>query len=131
MNQYTIFDTPIVAPICRVLSKFLLFIAGWRVEGTPPRAPKYVLIAAPHTSNWDFYFTLLMAFDYKLKIFWMGKDSLFKGWKGPIMRWLGGISVDRSAANNLVDLPAILQGTPALADATRNCLYARTTERLH
>lgn len=103
MNQHTIFDTPIVAPICRVLAKFLLFIAGWKRGEDAPKLDKYVLIAAPHTSNWDFYFTLLAAFDYRVKIFWMGKDSLFKGAAGPIMRWLGGISVDRSSSNNLVD----------------------------
>ena len=102
MNQHTIFDTPIVAPICRLIAKFLLFIAGWKRGEEAPKIDKYVLIAAPHTSNWDFYFTLLLAFEYKLKIFWMGKDTLFKGVLGPVMRWLGGISVNRSSSNNLV-----------------------------
>lgn len=103
MNRHTIFDTPVVAPLCHWLSRLLLWLAGWKVEGQRPEIPKYVLIAAPHTSNWDFYFTLLMAFRYRLKIFWMGKDSLFHGWRGPVMRWLGGIAVNRSSSSNLVN----------------------------
>ena len=103
MNRRTIFDTPVVTPLCQFLSRLLLKLAGWKVEGTPPDIPKYVLIAAPHTSNWDFYFLILMAFYYRMKICWMGKDSLFSGWKGPVMRWLGGIAVNRNAASNLVN----------------------------
>ena len=103
MQKYTIFDTPVVAPLCRIFAKLLLKLAGWKVQGARPELDKFVLIAAPHTSNWDFYYTLLMAFDYRLKLYWMGKDSLFKGWHGPIMKWLGGISVDRKASSNLVE----------------------------
>ncbi len=102
MQKYTIFDTPVVATICHYVSRGLLRLAGWKVQGELPNIPKYVLIAAPHTSNWDFYFTLLMAFHYRLKIYWMGKNTLFSSWRGPIMRWLGGISVDRSAKQSLV-----------------------------
>ena len=103
MNRHTIFDTPIVAPFCQIFSRLLLWLSGWKVEGERPDIPKYVMIAAPHTSNWDFYYTILMAFHYRLKIYWMGKSSLFDGWRGPIMRWLGGIAVNRNAASNLVN----------------------------
>nr|WP_285903163.1 lysophospholipid acyltransferase family protein [Alkalimarinus sediminis] len=80
-----------------------LKLIGWKLEGRPPTEPKYVLIAVPHTSNWDFPITLAMAFIFNFEIFWMGKDSLFKGWKGPVMRWMGGIAIDRSSSNNVVE----------------------------
>lgn len=68
----------------------------------PAGLEKCVLIAAPHTSNWDFVFLLLAAFALNLNIYWMGKASLFKGPFGPIMRWLGGIAVNREESGNLV-----------------------------
>lgn len=101
--QYTIFDTPVVRNFFHYFSRFWLFAAGWKTRGNPPDAPKYVLIAAPHTSNWDFVYTLLIAFTYKIKVFWMGKSSLFAGWRGPIMRWLGGIAVVREKSTNMVE----------------------------
>ncbi len=61
-----------------------------------------MLIAAPHTSNWDFPLMVAMAFVLGFEIFWMGKDALFKGPAGPVMRWFGGIPIDRSKANNIV-----------------------------
>jgi len=70
--------------------------------GLPPGLSKCVLIAAPHTSNWDFVYLLLAAFALRLNIYWMGKASLFAGPFGPIMRWLGGIAVNREQSGNLV-----------------------------
>lgn len=58
----------------------------------PDKATKSVLIAAPHTSNWDLPYTLMLAFVLRLRVYWMGKHSLFKGPLGPVMRWLGGHS---------------------------------------
>ena len=69
----------------------------------PPAGHKSVLIAAPHTSNWDLPYTLMVAFALRLQIYWMGKSSIFSFPFGPIMRWLGGIAVNRSQASNLVD----------------------------
>lgn len=100
--HYTIFDTPVVRPLFALISVLLLRLSGWRIEGRPPTAPKYVLIGAPHTSNWDFPLTLAICFATRLKIYWMGKDSLFCGPLGPVMRWLGGIPVRRDAASGLV-----------------------------
>lgn len=98
----TVYNTPIVKQILTAISWAGLKLAGWKLTGQPPIEKKYVLIAVPHTSNWDFPITLAMAFLFKFDIFWMGKDSLFKGPAGPIMRWLGGIAVNRSASSNLV-----------------------------
>jgi 1-acyl-sn-glycerol-3-phosphate acyltransferase len=99
----TIFSTPIVNTLLRVFSLTFLKLTGWRVQGALPlRAQKSVLIAAPHTSNWDLPYTLMVAFVLRLNIYWMGKASLFRFPFGPVMRWLGGIAVDRSKTNNLV-----------------------------
>jgi len=61
-----------------------------------------VFIAAPHTSNWDLPYTLMVAFALRLNIYWMGKAQIFRWPFGPLMRWLGGVAVQREQANNLV-----------------------------
>jgi len=99
----TIFDTPVVNKVLRALSLGFLRINGWKVEGALPQgAGKCVLIAAPHTSNWDLPYTLMVAFALNLHVYWMGKRSLFNWPFGAVMKWLGGIPVDRSKSSNLV-----------------------------
>jgi 1-acyl-sn-glycerol-3-phosphate acyltransferase len=101
--HHTIFDTPIVNTLLRWLSIGFLKLTGWKVVGKlPPHAAKSVLIAAPHTSNWDLPYTLMVAFALRLNVYWIGKASLFKPPFGGVMMWLGGIPVDRSQSNNLV-----------------------------
>ena len=80
-----------------------LKILGWRVEGEIPSIRKFVIIAAPHTSNWDFPITLAVAFALKVKIYWMGKAAMFRWPFGGLLRWLGGIPIDRSRSHNVVD----------------------------
>lgn len=96
------YNTPILRPIVVALCRFCLKILGWKLQGEPPAALKYVLIGAPHTSNWDFPLALSMAFLYRIDMYWMGKDALFTGWRRPIMRWLGGIPINRLSSNNIV-----------------------------
>jgi 1-acyl-sn-glycerol-3-phosphate acyltransferase len=99
----TIFTTPVVNTLLRGASVLFLKITGWKVEGRlAPEASKSILIAAPHTSNWDLPYTLMVAFALRLTPYWMGKHSLFKAPFGGIMRWLGGIPVKRTQTNNLV-----------------------------
>ena len=76
--------------------KLWMWIFGWRVTGEVPDGNKFVFIGAPHTSNWDFPFMLATAAILKVRVSWMGKDSLFKKPFGVVMRWLGGIPIDRS-----------------------------------
>jgi 1-acyl-sn-glycerol-3-phosphate acyltransferase len=85
------------------LGKAILEAAGWTIEGGAPRADKYVLIAAPHTSNWDFVYALACTSVLGLPLRFMAKDSLFRGPQGALFRALGGIAIDRSKANNVVD----------------------------
>jgi 1-acyl-sn-glycerol-3-phosphate acyltransferase len=100
----TIFDTPIVNTVLRFLSVSFLKLSGWKVEGRLPQGcEKCVFIAAPHTSNWDLPYTLMVAFSLRLNIYWMGKSQLFKPPFRGVMMWLGGIPVQREQTNNLVD----------------------------
>jgi 1-acyl-sn-glycerol-3-phosphate acyltransferase len=82
------------------------FLALWRwkvVPGPEPVPERCVMIAAPHTSNWDFLITLAMARVVGVKINWLGKREMFAGPAAPIMRRLGGVPVDRSAPGGLVE----------------------------
>ena len=88
--------------IRRAVALGLYRLVGWKVEGAAPEADKFVVIAAPHTSNWDLPFMLGVAYAFRIKLRWMGKDSLFKGPFGWVMTALGGIPIDRSSANGVV-----------------------------
>ena len=76
---------------------------GWCVEGGPPPVDKAVVVAAPHTSNWDLPFTLAVAWSLDRDVQWVGKHTLFAVpvW-GRFMRSLGGIGVDRRTRNDSV-----------------------------
>ena len=115
--HHTIFDTPIVNTSLRWMSIGFLRLTGWKVVGKlPAHAAKSVLIAAPHTSNWDLPYTLMVCFALRLNVYWMGKSSLFKPPFRGVMMWLGGIPVDRSQSNNLVvdSSEAIMKATGPL-----------------
>jgi 1-acyl-sn-glycerol-3-phosphate acyltransferase len=84
------------------LARALLKLFGWRVEGTAPDLPKYVLVVAPHTSNWDFLVMLALAVALRIKVTWMGKHTLFRPPLGWLMRRLGGLPINRTASHNVV-----------------------------
>ena len=103
----TIFDTPIVNTVLRGISVATLKLLGWKVEGSlPPGCEKSVFIAAPHTSNWDLPFTLMVAFALRLNIYWMGKHQIFRPPFRHLMMWLGGIPVQREKSSNMVEASA-------------------------
>lgn len=83
-------------------AKTALNLLGWQLVSELPPVHKYLLIGAHHTSNWDFPIVLLMMAALGLRLRWIGKDSLFKGPQGHLMRWLGGIPVERGARRNFV-----------------------------
>lgn len=85
------------------IGKAILDAAGWTIEGGAPAVDKFVLIAAPHTSNWDFLYSVACTTALGLPLQFMAKDSLFRGPLGPLLRALGGIAIDRSRNNNMVD----------------------------
>lgn len=79
-----------------------LLLLGWRMVGAIPEYPKFVLVGAPHTSNWDFLIAMLFNYASGLRFKWIGKASLFKRPFGTIFRSLGGIPVVREARSNYV-----------------------------
>jgi 1-acyl-sn-glycerol-3-phosphate acyltransferase len=100
--RYTLFDTPVISPLIRGLAFSFLKVFGWRLEGRLPDVDKLVVIAAPHTSNWDLPVLLSLAFALRVKACWLGKHTLFRRPFGFLFRWMGGIPVYRSASQNMV-----------------------------
>jgi 1-acyl-sn-glycerol-3-phosphate acyltransferase len=79
----------------RFFARAFLRVTGWQPEGARPTAPRFVLIAAPHTSNWDLAYLLALAEIYELRVSWMGKHTLFRPPFGALFRALGGIAIRR------------------------------------
>ena len=101
--RYTLFSTPLFTPLLRVLSKIILKIIRWQVIGyLPEDQKKYVLIVAPHTSNWDFILFVLAVSVLRLKPSVLIKSTLFVGPLGWFLRYCGAIPVNRSQASSLV-----------------------------
>ena len=84
------------------LGIWMLRRLGWRLEGEFPDVPRAVLVAAPHTSNWDGAITLATVLAMRLSVHWMGKDSMFRWPFRRLLLWMGGIPVDRKAGRGLV-----------------------------
>jgi 1-acyl-sn-glycerol-3-phosphate acyltransferase len=99
----TIFSTPFLSALLRLISNLILRMVGWRVEGKLPEVPKYVLIGAPHTSNWDFVLFLGVIFHLKANAKFMGKAELFHGPFSWFFYWCGGVPVDRKKSQGLVE----------------------------
>lgn len=88
--------------IRRTLARVYWALSRWRLRTEPAPTRPTILIGAPHTSNWDFVLMLAISWRLGIPIRWLGKESLFSGWRGPIMRGLGGIAVDRADAGHIV-----------------------------
>lgn len=86
----------------RWLGRSVLRLGGWRVTGTLPDVPRLVIIAAPHSSNWDgiwgFAAKLALGFDVRI----LGKAELFWWPLGPLLRRLGVMPVDRASPHGTV-----------------------------
>ena len=87
----------------KALGKLIRGISGWKIGDHPPTMKKYVLIAAPHTTNWDLVHMQSIGYSLGMKVSWMGKHTLFRPPFGPIMRALGGVPVVRHERRNMVD----------------------------
>ena len=85
------------------LARRLLRLLGWTLVDLPERPRQAVLVVYPHTSNWDFPYGILGKTALGLSARWAGKDSLFRPPLGPLMRWLGGIPINRRAPAGVVD----------------------------
>lgn len=89
--------------IRRLLARTYWTFSRWTLKSEPAPSRPTILLGVPHTSNWDFVFMLGIAWRLGLRFRWLGKDSLFRGPAGPLMRAIGGIPVNRSDAAGVVD----------------------------
>lgn len=89
-------------PVLRRIGFWGLRLLGWRVTGTFPDTAKFVVIVAPHTSNWDFVIGILAYLAIDIDAAWLGKHSIFRWPFGPILRGVGGIPVDRESPHSVV-----------------------------
>lgn len=80
-----------------------MWLLGWHVEGTLPALPKFILIGAPHTSNWDFVLFLGVIFTLRANVRFMGKSEIFRFPIGWFFRYCGGVPVDRKKSTGLVE----------------------------
>ena len=87
----------------KFFSKIILKIFGWQLDAKPPVEKKYILIGAPHTSNWDFPLGLLTFWTLDVKIYWVAKIQMFRGPLHYIFTALGGIPVNRAASHGFID----------------------------
>ncbi|MGW8564965.1 1-acyl-sn-glycerol-3-phosphate acyltransferase [Isoptericola sp. NPDC055881] len=87
----------------RALAGIYWRLSRWTLRSEPVPAQAGVLVGAPHTSNWDFVLMLAIAWRLGLDVRWLGKHTLFAGWRGPLMRALGGIPVDRRDPSRVVE----------------------------
>src|SRR5262249_351839 len=100
--RHRVEKTPPAGPIAQALARAWLWFFGWKVEGSIPPHGRAIAIAYPHTSNWDMPFMLAIAFKFGIRPSWLGKRQIFRKPFGRLMRWLGGIPVDRSKSTNMV-----------------------------
>jgi len=100
--QFTIHDMPIVKTLMRWLALMFFKLVGWKAEGRKPDISKYVMIAAPHTSNWDFVYAMCLAFILRIKPLIMMKGTWFRWPLGFFFRWLCALPIDRSGSHNVV-----------------------------
>jgi len=89
--------------LLRKIARFGINISGWTIKGMVPDEERIVIIAAPHTSNWDFVLAMLAIFGLNIKLRWLGKHSIFKPGFKNFFKWLGGIPVYRDNPSNLID----------------------------
>jgi 1-acyl-sn-glycerol-3-phosphate acyltransferase len=85
------------------ISRFLLKLGGWTIQGEPPAVEKYVFIAAPHTSNWDGFLLVAFAKIMHLDIRWIIKESWTGGPLGRLLRVTGALGIDRSRGAAIAD----------------------------
>jgi 1-acyl-sn-glycerol-3-phosphate acyltransferase len=88
--------------LSRGIGRTMMQLGGWKFEGSVPDEPKFVMIVAPHTSNWDFFVGLWALFALGFRISFLGKHTIFVWPVKPFLRWLGGIPVQREVSRDRV-----------------------------
>jgi len=94
--------TPGVIDMIKRIARAMLRLIRWRLDGELPPHPKMVVVAAPHTSNWDFPLAMVVAPALGVRIRWLGKHTLFRKPYAWFFRMLGGIPVNRGKAAGII-----------------------------
>ena len=89
--------------ISQWIGRAVLKSMGWKVAGSIPNEKRILIVAAPHTSNWDFVIGMGALLGLNAKIRWIGKHTLFKPGISWFFRWLGGIPVNRKNPASLIE----------------------------
>ena len=100
----SLLSNPLLKPVFSLISRIGLFLLGWKTQGEMPDLKKFVLVAAPHSSNWDFVIFLLIIFKFQIPVHWMGKHTMFIPPFKTLLQYLGGIPIDRSRKANTVTI---------------------------
>jgi 1-acyl-sn-glycerol-3-phosphate acyltransferase len=96
-------DNPFgVSAFMHRLAKLLFWLSGWKTEGVVPQPLRFVVIAAPHTSNWDALIMITAAYIFGIKMAWFVKREAFVFPLSSIIRFVGGVPIDRGSRQNMV-----------------------------
>lgn len=87
----------------RLLSQFVLWITGWKIVGEAPKEKKFIMIAAPHTSNWDLLYARAAFYILRIRLKYTIKKELFFFPLGILLKGIGGIPIDRKSKGKMVD----------------------------
>lgn len=88
--------------LTKKLARKILTVSGWHVIGQFPKEKKFILIVAPHTSNWDFIISMLVMLALNIKVTFLGKNSIFVGPLKWLLESLGGVAIDRQHPHGIV-----------------------------
>ena len=92
----------------KVLASLILKLLGWKVvlHGPASNLDRCVLVVAPHTHNMEYILGNLSYWKLGKKLKIIIKDQHTKAWYGAVVRGIGGIGIDRSQRNDLVNFVA-------------------------
>ncbi len=92
----------------KTIGNLLLKLLGWKIEleGNPKELDRCILVVAPHTSNWDYFFGILTYWKLKKQLKVIIKHNHTSAFYGPIVKWIGAIGIDRSQKGGLIEIVA-------------------------
>ena len=108
--------------VSRWLGFLVLKLMGWNIKGVVPNLKRFIVIGAPHTSNWDFILAMAFILGLNLRLRWMAKHTIFKPGIRWLMMWLGGIPTDRTNPK------LIVENVAKIAEKERGVIIGLTPE---
>jgi 1-acyl-sn-glycerol-3-phosphate acyltransferase len=108
MNELTASEMPVIHRANRNafvqwFGRTMLKLMGWTLQGEVPPLPKFIIVGAPHTSNWDFIIAMLVIMALDVKVHWIAKHTIFKKPFDKLLYRLGGVPLDRNRPEGVVE----------------------------